>query len=90
MPELPEVENVAAALRLNLLGRPVTGLRVRFGGVFAPSARAIRAAILGKTLREVHRHGKYLILTFATDANTDADTTAGAGWIRRRYFQRWA
>jgi len=74
VPELPEVENVAAALRLNLLGRPVTGLRVRFGGVFAPSARAVRAAILGKTLREVHRHGKYLILTFAADpSTTDTD-----------------
>jgi formamidopyrimidine-DNA glycosylase len=74
VPELPEVENVAAALRLNLLGRPVTGLRVRFGGVFAPSARAVRAAILGKTLREVHRHGKYLILTFAADPSTTDST----------------
>ena len=76
MPELPEVENVAAALRLNLLGRPVTGLRVRFGGIFAPSARAVRAAILDKTLSEVHRHGKYLILTFAADASADASTDA--------------
>ena len=76
MPELPEVESVAAALRLNLLGRPVTGLRVRFGGVFAPSARAVRAAILGKTLRAVHRHGKYLILSFAVDPSaTDPNTT---------------
>ena len=65
MPELPEVESVAAALRLNLQGRRISGLRVRFGGVFSDGPRAVRAAIQGRSLRDVHRHGKYLILNFA-------------------------
>lgn len=65
MPELPEVESVARALRLNLQGRVCTGLRVRFPGIVEPSAAALRRAMLGRTLQEVHRHGKYLVLTFA-------------------------
>ena len=40
MPELPEVESVARALRLNLQDRVCTALRVRFAGVLAPSATA--------------------------------------------------
>jgi formamidopyrimidine-DNA glycosylase len=64
LPELPEVETVAAALRSALTGRRLTGLRVRFAGVFEPDARAFRRALTGRRLDGVHRHGKYLILTF--------------------------
>ncbi len=64
MPELPEVENVAVALRASLTGRRLTGLRVKFAGVFEPNARAFRRAVVDKRLDGVHRHGKYLILTF--------------------------
>ena len=67
MPELPEVESVARALRRSLTGRRCTGLRVRFGGVLAQSPRRVRRALLGKRLDGVHRHGKYLILNFAGD-----------------------
>jgi formamidopyrimidine-DNA glycosylase len=64
MPELPEVENVAVALRANLAGRTLTGWRVRFGGVLSQPSRDFRRALLGKPVTEVHRHGKYLLLTF--------------------------
>jgi formamidopyrimidine-DNA glycosylase len=64
MPELPEVESVAAALRLNLQGRRLTGLRVRFGGVLAQPSRRFRRELLGRRLTHVHRHGKYLLLDF--------------------------
>ncbi len=64
MPELPEVEAVARALRQNLQGRVCTGLQVRFPGVVEPSAAALRRAMLGRMLSGVHRHGKYLVLTF--------------------------
>jgi len=72
MPELPEVETVAAALRGNLAGRRLTGLRVRFAGIFEPDSRAFRRAVLGKRLDAVHRHGKYLILTFDADGPAPA------------------
>jgi len=67
MPELPEVESVARALRAGLTGRRVTGLSVRFAGVLEPSARAVRAAALDRVLSGVHRRGKYLVLTFTGD-----------------------
>ena len=67
MPELPEVESVARALRAALLGRRLTGLRARFAGSFEPSPAAVRRAAVGLTLDRVHRRGKYLVLTFGAD-----------------------
>jgi formamidopyrimidine-DNA glycosylase len=64
MPELPEVESVASALRDHLQGRRCTGVRVRFGGVLEPSAAAVRRAMRGRVLAGVERHGKYLVLGF--------------------------
>ncbi|MEZ4388837.1 MAG: bifunctional DNA-formamidopyrimidine glycosylase/DNA-(apurinic or apyrimidinic site) lyase [Candidatus Krumholzibacteriia bacterium] len=64
MPELPEVESVAQALRHNLAGRRCTGLTVRFGGILAPSPAAVRHAMQGRVLQTVERHGKYLVLGF--------------------------
>jgi len=64
VPELPEVENIARALRRHLTGRRVTGLEVGFPGILAQSESATRTALVGTKLEEVHRHGKYLILTF--------------------------
>lgn len=68
MPELPEVESVGRALAAGLTGRRLTGLRVRWGGVFEPSPAAARAALVGRTLTGLHRHGKYLIARFEDGA----------------------
>ena len=89
MPELPEVESVARALRATLIGRICTGLRVRFPGIAEPSAAALRRAMVGRRLRSVHRHGKYLVLTFERpgDASTSgtipraADRDDGASHV---------
>jgi len=67
LPELPEVENVGRALAHNLLGLELTGLEVRFAGVLGQSVRKTRAALVGKTVTRVHRHGKYLILHFGEE-----------------------
>lgn len=77
MPELPEVENVALALRHNLLGRRLTGMRVRFAGILSQSSRRTRQALVGKQLERVHRHGKYLLLTFGGDGDGGAEDYAG-------------
>ncbi len=72
MPELPEVENIALALKKNLAGRRLTGLQVDFAGVLGQSTRVTRRALVGKVLTGVHRHGKYLILWFGDeDGNGD-------------------
>lgn len=64
MPELPEVESVGRALAAELMGRRLTGLKVGWGGVFEPSPRAAREALVGRSLAGLHRHGKYLIARF--------------------------
>ncbi|MFT5234243.1 MAG: formamidopyrimidine-DNA glycosylase [Candidatus Krumholzibacteriia bacterium] len=69
MPELPEVENVGRALRENLLGQELLALHVNFAGVLGQTVRKTRAAIVGKTLTAVNRHGKYLILCFGEDGD---------------------
>lgn len=81
MPELPEVENVARALRAALVGRTCTGLRVRFPGIVEPSPAALRRAMLGRRLRSVHRHGKYMVLTFEDPAD---QTTGSASAVANR------
>ena len=72
MPELPEVESVARALRAALTGRRLTGLRARHAVCVEPSASALRSAALGKTLDLIHRRGKYLVLTFGRDGAAPA------------------
>ena len=71
MPELPEVENVSRALREKMTGRRLTGLQVGYAGVLGQSVAATRKAVVGKELMEVHRHGKYLILTFGGKGSAD-------------------
>jgi formamidopyrimidine-DNA glycosylase len=70
VPELPEVENVGRAMRQSLAGRRLDGLDVSFPGILVQSPRRVRAALVGKTLAEVHRHGKYLILHFRSGSET--------------------
>ena len=72
MPELPEVENVALALRHHLVGRALTGIKVRSSTVLGQSGAATRQALVGKTLNSVHRHGKYLILSFTHGQKPDS------------------
>jgi formamidopyrimidine-DNA glycosylase len=67
MPELPEVENVVLELRSNLAGKTLTGMDVRFPGILDQPAAKTKAALVGKTLSAVHRHGKYMVLEFADE-----------------------
>ncbi len=71
MPELPEVENVAVALRAHLTGRTLTGLKVKSASVLGQCGTSTRRALVGKALNGVHRHGKYLILNFSDGKNPD-------------------
>jgi formamidopyrimidine-DNA glycosylase len=70
MPELPEVEAVARALRPLVKGRTIRRCRVIHPIAVRPSscrgakraAAVIERAVRGRTIREVARQGKYLIL----------------------------
>lgn len=73
MPELPEVEAVARALRATLVDQRLEAIQVRFAAALAPSPRAVRQAVVGKRLRAVYRHGKYLFLSFGPDGADSTD-----------------
>lgn len=71
MPELPEVEHAARTLRRLALGRRVERARAdpRARRLFRPATPgALTAALAGARLEAVGRHGKQLLLTFATPA----------------------
>jgi formamidopyrimidine-DNA glycosylase len=71
MPELPEVETVARGLQLKLPGRRI--VQVRFGKTdFIENPARIEEALPGLRVREVRRHGKFLVLELeAPDGNAD-------------------
>jgi len=72
MPELPEVENVALALRAHLTGRKLTGLTVGYPGILGQSVATTRRALLGRHIDQVHRHGKYIIINFTDGQRPDS------------------
>lgn len=90
MPELPEVEGLARFLRERVVGHAVSGVEV--GAIsalktFAPPPDAL----VGGTVSDARRHGKWLDLTVArTAAGAGADGgelhlvwhLARAGWLR--------
>ncbi|MBI4565991.1 MAG: bifunctional DNA-formamidopyrimidine glycosylase/DNA-(apurinic or apyrimidinic site) lyase [Planctomycetes bacterium] len=75
MPELPEVETIAAALRQGGRdGPPITGRRVVDARVFwartlaHQTPNAFRKRVAGQVIREVRRRGKFLWLALSRDA----------------------
>ncbi|WP_129337700.1 Fpg/Nei family DNA glycosylase [Cellulomonas endophytica] len=84
MPELPEVEALAQFLRGRAVGRTVAGV-----GVGALNALKTFApppdALVGRTVVDVVRHGKWLDLVAAADGERDLHLVwhlARAGWLR--------
>ena len=74
MPELPEVETVAAALREGGRGAPsLVGRTVAKADVFwnktveTPSARTFKKRIVGQTVKDVGRRGKFIQITLSED-----------------------
>ena len=60
MPELPEVETIVRGLAPRLAGRRILAAEFR-------CARVIRGAperIVGKTIDQVRRHGKFIVIDF--------------------------
>jgi formamidopyrimidine-DNA glycosylase len=63
MPELPEVETIARKLRPALTGRSFVTVDVLWERTVArPDVASFRAAMLGATVQEVGRRGKYLVM----------------------------
>jgi formamidopyrimidine-DNA glycosylase len=65
LPELPEVETVRRVLGERLKGRRLVGFRIGRPTFYrAPSAKMLQA-LVGRSLEQVNRRGKYLLLEFS-------------------------
>ena len=68
MPELPEVETVRQTLRRNILGKQVSGITVLYERmIVGSSVEDFKEKLIGKTLIEIGRLGKYLFFEFSGD-----------------------
>jgi formamidopyrimidine-DNA glycosylase len=84
MPELPEVETVCRVIRRTLEGKRIARVEVVPDSVvfsrFAP--KAIEKALLGRTVREVGRRGKFFWLSLDGDGPTVFGHLGMSGWVR--------
>lgn len=63
MPELPEVETIRVMLRALLAGRRIVRVRVRRQDIVGfPDARDLKRGVAGRTVVELERRGKYLVV----------------------------
>lgn len=65
MPELPEVETTRRGILPHLEGKRVKAVSVRNRSLRWPIPADLAQQIQNKTLRTIHRRGKYLLLEFA-------------------------
>ena len=62
MPELPEVETIRRGLTARLVGRPITGVRVRQTQLRYPvDVHALQQQAVGQTIEAIERRAKYLL-----------------------------
>lgn len=69
MPEMPEVEQVRKTLAPHITGKKIVSVEVRLPRLIKyPSAEEFASRLAGRTITEVGRKGKYLVLH--TDSNS--------------------
>jgi formamidopyrimidine-DNA glycosylase len=63
MPELPEVETIARAIKSELVGRTILSADLRWTRTLAiPSAAQFKKLVIGQKIMDVSRRAKYLII----------------------------
>jgi len=68
MPELPEVETIARILRPSLVGRTIVAAHLLWERTLAkPDVDQFHASIIGQTIKDTGRRGKFLILHLSKD-----------------------
>lgn len=84
MPELPEVETVCRAIRQALQGKRIARVEVfRDTIVFSGLApKAVEKALVGRTVTEVGRHGKFFWLALDGEGPTVYGHLGMSGWVR--------
>ena len=65
MPELPEVETVRRTLNNMILGRTIKSIDVHYSKIIKDvSVSEFKSKLVGQTLIDINRYGKYLIFLF--------------------------
>ncbi|HYQ18133.1 MAG TPA: bifunctional DNA-formamidopyrimidine glycosylase/DNA-(apurinic or apyrimidinic site) lyase [Polyangiaceae bacterium] len=69
MPELPEVEVTRRRISKLLIGRKISGVvTTKPSYFFLTSPRTLKQRLLGRTVRELERHGKYILARLDDDS----------------------
>jgi formamidopyrimidine-DNA glycosylase len=81
VPELPEVETIAADLRPLLLGRTVVACELRFPSIVRyPDPAHFAQRIAGRRIEEVRRRGKYIVIGLSPPPSAgEVARSAGGG-----------
>ena len=67
MPELPEVETIARALKPELVGRTILAVDLRWARTLAiPSPAQFKKQIVGQEILDISRRAKYLVIRLKT------------------------
>ena len=67
MPELPEVETVRRGLLKIAAKRKINAIDVYYGKTITNDVEDFRQALIGQTIENVDRRGKYLLFRFTND-----------------------
>ena len=68
MPELPEVETVRQTLRGLVLGKTIKDVTILYANIIKDSdINLFKEKLIGKTILEIYRKGKYLIFSLSDD-----------------------
>lgn len=67
MPELPEVETVKSLLNPIVQGRRITNVEVRYARMIQSDKQAFVPTLIGKTIKNVTRIGKFLVFHLTDD-----------------------
>jgi Formamidopyrimidine-DNA glycosylase len=67
MPELPEVETVRRGLLKIAKGRKINAIDVYYGKTITNDVEDFRQALIGQTIEDVDRRGKYLLFRFSNN-----------------------
>lgn len=65
MPELPEVETVRRGLLKIAKGRKINAIDVYYGKTITNDVEEFRQALIGQTIEDIDRRGKYLLFRFS-------------------------
>ena len=82
MPELPEVETVRRMLETSVIGRTIARARLSRSNLRnTPHARGLAAALRGRTIVALRRHGKYLLIDLTGDHSIVSHLGMSGRWL---------